>query len=238
VIVLGVFGPGANASSALIKDGKLISLIEEERLNRIKTSPNGLPLKSASKCLEIGKINISDVDHVAWGWDCHRYKKIMKKENNSLKKNSKNHLFNTLNSILYNPDLIEQEFNIFFNKKKYNKFPKITFLPHHKCHAASALFCTNFKESNVITIDGSGEDLCTVIYEFKKNKFRTLKEFKLPHSIGGYYATFTEFLGFKPYMDEGKLMGLAGYGKFSPSIQKKLDKIIYFDQNSKSYICS
>ena len=80
-----------------------------------------------------------------------------------------------------------------------------------------------------------GEDLCTVIYEFKKNKFRTLKEFKLPHSLGGFYATFTEFLGFKPYMDEGKLMGLAGYGKFSPTIQKKLDKIIYFDQNSNNY---
>ena len=30
-------------------------------------------------------------------------------------------------------------------------------------------------------------------------------------------------------------MGLAGYGKFSPTIQKKLDKIIYFDQNSNNY---
>ena len=85
MIVLGVFGPGANSSAALIKEGKLISLIEEERLSRIKTSPNGLPLKSASKCLEMGKINISDVDHVAWGWDCNRYK-IMEKENKLVKK--------------------------------------------------------------------------------------------------------------------------------------------------------
>ena len=52
MIVLGIFGPGANASSALLKDGKLIALIEEERLNRIKTSPNGLPFLSVKKCLE------------------------------------------------------------------------------------------------------------------------------------------------------------------------------------------
>ena len=45
---------------------------------------------------------------------------------NKLIKNSKNYLYNTLNSILYNPNLIEQEFNIFFNKK-FKKFPKITF---------------------------------------------------------------------------------------------------------------
>ena len=116
MIVLGVFGPGANSSAALIKEGKLISLIEEERLSRIKTSPNGLPLKSASKCLEMGKINISDVDHVAWGWDCNRYKKIMEKENKLIKKNNEITIqYFKFNSC--NPNLIEQEFNIFFNKK-------------------------------------------------------------------------------------------------------------------------
>ena len=77
MIVLGVFGPGANSSAALIKEGKLISLIEEERLSRIKTSPNGLPLKSASKCLEM--VNKYLMYHVA-SWDCNRYKKQWKKK--------------------------------------------------------------------------------------------------------------------------------------------------------------
>lgn len=235
MIVLGIFGPGANASSALLKDGKLIALIEEERLNRIKTSPNGLPFLSVKKCLEIGKIDISQVDYIAWGWECNEYKKIMKKNNSRIDQNSRNYLFNTLNSILYNPELIVQKFNIYFNKKEFKKFPKITFLPHHKCHAASAVFCTNFKEANILTIDGSGEDICTAIYEYNNNRLKVLKEFKLPHSLGGFYATFTEFLGFTPYMDEGKLMGLAGYGKFSQSIQKKLDKIISFDIKNNLY---
>ena len=37
-----MFGPGENPSAALLKNGKLIALIEEERINRIKTSPNDL----------------------------------------------------------------------------------------------------------------------------------------------------------------------------------------------------
>ena len=93
--------------------------------------------------------------------------------------------------------------------------PKINFLNHHLCHAASAFFCSGFKESNILTIDGSGEDLTTLLCEAKGNKIKIINKFKIPNSLGGYYATFTEFLGFKPYMDEGKFMGLAAYGKYS-----------------------
>ena len=51
--ILGMFGPGENPSAALLKNGKLIALIEEERLNRIKMSPNSLPIDAAKKCLKI-----------------------------------------------------------------------------------------------------------------------------------------------------------------------------------------
>ena len=60
-------------------------------------------------------------------------------------------------------------------------------------------------------------------YEYKNNKIKTVKEFKLQHSLGACYGTFTESLGFKPDMDEGKTMGLAAYGKYSEKIQKKLE---------------
>ena len=35
----------------------------------------------------------------------------------------------------------------------------------------------------------------------------------MPNSLGWYYAAFTEYLGFKAYDGEYKLMGLASYGK-------------------------
>ncbi len=233
--ILGIFGPGPNASSCLLVNNRLVALIEEERLNRIKTSPYGLPILSAKKCLEIGKIDINEIDYIAWGWDCIKYKKILHQYNKKLKKNSRNYLFNSHLLKLYDPKLIEEQLKISFSNELKKRLPEIIFLSHHDCHAASAIFCTEFKESNILTIDGSGEDLCTVIYEFKNKKLKRIKEFKLPHTLGGFYATFTEFLGFIPNIDEGKVMGLAAYGKYSEKIQGKLDKILKIDFKKNDY---
>tara|TARA_A100001015_G_scaffold190793_1_gene212591 strand:- start:178 stop:1884 length:1707 start_codon:yes stop_codon:yes gene_type:complete len=235
MIVLGMFGPGANPSSAVIKNGKLLSLIEEERLNRIKTSPDDLPLLSAKKCLEISNLSISDVDYIAWGWDFIKYQRVLNDINKKLLPNNRNYKFNLLNKILYDPILLKEKIEIFFQRYKNKKFPKIIFLNHHLCHAASAVFCSGFNQANILTLDGSGEDLCTVIHEYKNNKIKTLKKFKLPHSLGAFYSTFTEFLGFKPDMDEGKVMGLAAYGTYSEKIQKKLDYFIKFNKQTGDY---
>lgn len=59
-------------SASLIKDGKTVFAIEEERLNRIKFSPGQLPELSIFKCLEYAGIEMKDIDLVAshgytWG---------------------------------------------------------------------------------------------------------------------------------------------------------------------------
>jgi carbamoyltransferase len=235
MIVLGMFGPGANSGSCLLVNGKLKALVEEERLSRIKTAPDGLPFLSASKCLEIQNLKISDVNYIAWGWNCFKYQAILKRYNKKLKKFSQNYLANSLNMALYDPQLIKKDLYIYFKKKKLKKFPKIEFLDHHKCHAASAVFCSGFKKTNILTIDGSGEDLCTVVWEFQNNNFKILKKFNLPHSLGAFYGTFTEYLGFRSDMDEGKLMGLAAYGRYSKKLQYKLDKVISFNPKNGEY---
>jgi carbamoyltransferase len=234
--ILGMFGPGENPSAALIMNGKLVALIEEERLNRIKMSPNHLPINAAKLCLKIGGININNVNEIAWGWDCEKYEKYLKNENKKIKnKKNFNYLQNELNKNLYNSARIRRAVKIGFSDQLKKKMPKIHFLNHHLCHAASAFFCSGFKESNILTIDGSGEDLTTLLCEAKGNKIKIINKFKIPNSLGGYYATFTEFLGFKPYMDEGKFMGLAAYGKYSKKIQSKLDKFLKYNKSNGFY---
>ena len=76
-----MFGPGENPSATLLKNGKLIALIEEERINRIKTSPNDLPINAAKECMKIANIDINSIDGIAWGWDCIEYQKYLKKNN-------------------------------------------------------------------------------------------------------------------------------------------------------------
>ena len=120
MIVLGMFGPGANPSSALIRDGKLLSLIEEERLNRIKTSPDNLPLLSAKKCLEMSNLNISKYKlNIAWGCDFIKYQKVLDKINKTLSPKDRNYKINLLNKILYDPNLLREKIKIYF--KKYKK---------------------------------------------------------------------------------------------------------------------
>lgn len=228
-----MFGPGENPSSCLLIDGKIIALIEEERLNRIKTSPNNLPIEAAKKCLEIGKISIKEVDGIGWAWDCPSYLKYLTKINKRISSDSFNYIANQKNKINYNPIAIKRALKIAFKTKK---LPKVHFLTHHLCHAASTFYCSGFKEANIITFDGSGEDLTTMICEGRNEKIKIIKKIKLPNSLGAYYATFTEFLGFKAGMDEGKVMGLAAYGKYSKNLQLKLDKFLKYNKNTGDFL--
>lgn len=59
-------------SASLLKDGKVIFAIEEERLNRIKFSPGQLPELSIEACLKHAGISIQKIDFIAshgstWG---------------------------------------------------------------------------------------------------------------------------------------------------------------------------
>jgi carbamoyltransferase len=45
------------------------------------------------------------------------------------------------------------------------------------------------------------------------NEIKVLERVFLPHSLGSFYTMICEFIGYKKYGDEGKVMGLAPYGK-------------------------
>ena len=122
--ILGMFGPGENPSASLLINGKLVALIEEERINRIKTSPNNLPIQSAKKCLEIAGITINEVDAIAWGWDCPKYFFYLNKIKNKGKKDF-NNLQNELNKNLYHPQRIRRTIELGFREQCKKKLPKI-----------------------------------------------------------------------------------------------------------------
>src|SRR5206468_3462236 len=57
-----------------------------------------------------------------------------------------------------------------------------------------------------------GERTTTVWATGKGANISILRQIKFPHSIGSYYSAITEFLGFRPDLDEWKVMGAAAYG--------------------------
>jgi carbamoyltransferase len=48
----------------------------------------------------------------------------------------------------------------------------------------------------------------------------------MPHSLGGFFTGFTDFLGFKPEYHEGKLMGLAAYGRPNTDLLRKMERVL------------
>jgi carbamoyltransferase len=239
---LGLFGYGPNPSAALLRDGEIVAFAEEERFNRIKTAPNSPPITSAFYCLKEAGIDLDDVQAVRFGWDCERYVRVMpefyRRQAEAFPVDSQyadaEHERYLLD--LYNPKRIFNDLRLAFAARGHKlDRARFDFVPHHLAHCASTYFASGYEEASILSIDGSGEDLTLMMAHGKGLDIHEIERVELPHSLGGYYATFTEFLGFRPYHDEGKVMGLAPYGIYSEAIQKQLDQILSFDADSGEF---
>ena len=97
--------------------------------------------------------------------------------------------------------------------KNNNFFDKLILVDHHKSHAASAYFCSPFKSAQVFTFDGKGGFKSSSYFD-AKNSYFFEKDFNTTfESLGYFYGNITKALGFKSERHEGKITGLAAYGK-------------------------
>jgi carbamoyltransferase len=84
---------------------------------------------------------------------------------------------------------------------------------HHRAHLASSFFVSPFERAALLSIDGFGDFISTMWGVGEGNSIEVLGHVEYPHSTGIVYTATTQFLGFPHYGDEGKVMGLAPYGK-------------------------
>jgi len=86
-------------------------------------------------------------------------------------------------------------------------------IEHHRAHLASAFYVSPFDHAALLSIDGFGDFISTMWASGAGNSIEILGQVEYPHSTGIVYTATTQFLGFPHYGDEGKVMGLAPYGK-------------------------
>ena len=107
--------------------------------------------------------------------------------------------------------------------------PKIKVCEHPQSHSYGSFISSGYEEALVVSIDGVGDKVSTLISIFKKNKKKVIiKELYrdgLANSLGDFYGVFTNYLGFRLNEGEYKVMGMAAYGK----PKYNLEKIISFD---------
>lgn len=188
----GWFKRTHDPSACLLINGDIVAMAEEERFIRKKHAFGKVPYNSIAYCLRVANITLDDVDIVGVGWNFRK-------------------LYNQARVIEPKLSSLSEVFfpNEFF---KYKKSPKIKLVDHHLAHASSCYYLSGLNEASIITLDGQGEDDSGSLAFGKDGKIEILKKFPIKDSLGFFYDAVTQYLGFY-FMDAGKTMGLASYGK-------------------------
>lgn len=209
--ILGINSVYHESSACLIKDGKLISAVEEERFSRIKHAkestifnPDELPIEAISFCLKQGGIEMKDVDYIGFS--------MLPEERRKNKNYSDQVIEGDWGSESGEEIFYEKLLNVPIKLKEMGFKGEFKWLSHHLCHAASAYYASPFAEANIIVVDGIAETASTLIARAEKNQLKVIKEIHYPNSIGFLWEKISKYLGFSEY-DACKVMGLAAYGE-------------------------
>ena len=193
--IIGLSAFFHDSACCLLKNGKLVAAVSEERFSRLKNDPR-LPVNAFRFCLHKAGLSINDIHCLAY-YESPR-KKLQRQR------------WSQLNTNLFSQDPGMPERLI---RRNLGYEGPIEYFDHHLSHGASSYFFSGFSDAAVFTVDGVGEWATTTYGEASGNRLKLFDEVHFPHSLGLFYAAITAFLGFKVNSGEYKVMGLAPYGQ-------------------------
>ncbi|GAA5103273.1 carbamoyltransferase C-terminal domain-containing protein [Nocardia iowensis] len=190
--VLGVNAPPAgwhdSAACLIDGDGNVVAFSEEERCNRRRHSLYRKPLGAARFCLDQAGIQPADIDVVAIGWDVEQLYPGQ---------------FGSASEFL------SYAVGLDFSART----PEVVHVPHHRAHAASAFYASPFAKAGVLVVDGHGENESSTMWTFEDGREPKLeRSWQRSASLGYAYDAASVWLGFS-FLNAGKTMGLAAYGR-------------------------
>jgi carbamoyltransferase len=224
-LILGLNAYHGDVSAALLRDGRLIAAVEEERFRRIKHYA-GFPHLAVAECLRLAGARPEDIDVFA------------------VSRNPRAHLWRkALFLVRYRPTGTVGDRAR--NMSKIGSLPatiaasvgldervvraRTRFIEHHPSHLASAAFVSPFDTAAVCAIDGFGDFVSTSWGRVEGSRLRVDGNVFFPHSLGLLYLAITQFLGFPKYGDEFKVMGLAPYGE--PRYVDELSTLVHLNDD-------
>lgn len=203
-----------------------IVAIAEERLCRIKHSRGIFPALSINYCLQALHVKPEEVDLIVI--DQIGHSSVVK---------------------------MREIFSQWDNDRRFAA-ARLEVINHHEAHAASAFFCSPFKEAAILIYDGSGEQFTTrfgintdetdTYYYGIDNSFVMLaktthvrlanRRFPYTFGIAKLYSLLSAaYINFGKY-NEGKMMGLAAYG--DDRILKRFPRSCWFTEELGQLVCN
>ncbi len=209
--ILGINAFHGDAAAALLKDGQLVCAIEEERLNRVKHCA-GFPSLAVKACLDEAGIGAEQLDHVAIGRDPSA--NLMRKVLFTLAR--RHDISDVVKDRLKNAGRVRDvlgDVAAALGVPRDAVRAQLHNVEHHRAHLASTFFASGFEDAALLTLDGFGDFVSTMRGVGHGTRFEVYDQVEFPHSLGILYTATTQWLGFPKYGDEGKVMGLAPYGR-------------------------
>jgi carbamoyltransferase len=219
MLTLGInYSQSHDSSACIVRDGELLFAVAEERLSRAKHDAR-FPALAVKACLDFAGVKAGDLDCVCFGWSPPRATYLHDLADFARGRNPASFL-NVLNSTrnflsMWHQGGGQRRFTRHFGPTK----ARTLFVDHHLSHAISAYAYSGFDGAAVVVVDGRGAWEATSIWQGRAGRLEHVLTIPWPNSLGLFYAAFTEYLGFQPYSDEWKVMGLAPYGRRGVGLQ-------------------
>jgi carbamoyltransferase len=211
--VLGLCSFTHDSAAALVADGALTGMVEEERLCGVKHTRD-YPAEAVRWLLADPGITPADIDVVAYNFDGRRY------------------LGGVAASVPYllspvtRPRALPRAASFAVVHSRYRQrmaalretFPnaRVRGTAHHKAHGLYAYAASGFGDAAVLVIDSLGETCTTSIAAASRDRdrvrYRIAETVSDPASLGYAYGAVTGHLGWRRGDEEGTVMALAALG--------------------------
>ncbi|GFG65968.1 carbamoyltransferase [Mycobacterium kubicae] len=219
--ILGVNAVFHDPAAALVVDGQVVAAAEEERFSRRKHGKQAVPFSTWEVpvaairwCLEQGGVDAADIDAVGYSYDpALMYEEPV--DPAGLDRDWE-----------YLRTLYAQRAPRFLAAAVPGLNPAVfQHVRHHVAHAASTALASPHPDTAVLVVDGRGERTSMLAGVYRDHKLDVLASQPLPHSLGLFYESLTEHLGFARSSDEYKVMAMASYGR--PRFVDQLKEKVY-----------
>jgi len=237
--IIGLSSVNRDSTVSLISvDGRLQAVVAEDRFTRVKQQ-GGFPHRGLRYLIEKFGLDRSNVESVCYSflnWEGERDAILASARIDEKRRNG---LFDPIGTYLHNRGYKRwNEGAVHYQKgyndevieglKEYGLDDRLRFYHHHYCHATSAYYLSGFDECLVVSLDWYGSGLSGQAYIGRGGKLEAVKDIPMPNSLGMFYAQVTGSLGFRVSRHEGKVLGLAAYGR-ETGLYRWLKKRIYVD---------
>jgi carbamoyltransferase len=232
----------SESSVALIENGEIKYAISQERLNRIKDW-YGNPFLAVKFLLKETKNTLKDIKC----FSTHGLSSITKNVPNIQYFNK---IKDEINYSNLKSNLKKKQLYFLEKRKKHEikamkrvhrnitelkkKFKNLKIYDHHTAHAASAYFYSGWSNCYVLTIDGWGDNSSSKFFKAYDGRLEQISNTNTIDSLGYFYGSITDLLGFKPHRHEGKILGLAAFGNWKKAYSI-ISKMISYDFINKSF---